>query len=85
MRESQFFGHLTRVHSILEQDGGEIGIEAEQLSTFYERFKHKRYAILIYLRNARYISPFEIDKTGYGAMSAWISVENVDQICVPQR
>ncbi len=83
----RYFSDLTpqRVHSILEQYGGEIGIEPKQLSTFYERFKHKRYAMLIYLKNARHIPPFEIDKTGYGAMSAWISVENVDQIRVPQR
>jgi hypothetical protein len=84
---TRYFSDLTpqRVHSILEQYGGQIGIEPEQLSTFYERFKHKRYAMLIYLKNARYIPSFEIDKTGYSAMSAWISVENIDQIRVPQR
>jgi len=26
------------------------------------------------------IEPFDIDKTGFGAMSAWISVENINEI-----
>ncbi|HLX57648.1 MAG TPA: hypothetical protein VKR83_11540 [Ktedonobacteraceae bacterium] len=74
-----------RVLSILEQYRGDLGIEPGQLPTFYERYRHKRYAILIFLKGVQHISPFEIDRTGYGAMSAWLCVENVDQIRVPQR
>lgn len=77
-----YFSDLTpqQVLSILEQYGGDIGIEPAQIPTFYERYKHKRYAVLILLKNARRVPPFEINKTGYGAMSAWLCVENVDQI-----
>jgi hypothetical protein len=43
-------------------------------------FKDKKYCMLIFVKNPQKIVLFEIDKSGFGAMSAWISVENVDEI-----
>ena len=40
----------------------------------------KNYAIFIFLENAHEIAPFKIDKTGYGLMSAWITVDDIDKI-----
>ena len=42
--------------------------------------RDKNYAIFIFLKNARKIEPFKIDKTGYGLMSAWITVDNINKL-----
>lgn len=39
-----------------------------------------KYCILVFLKDPVPIKPFEIDKTGYGAMSAWITVDDVSKI-----
>lgn len=36
--------------------------------------------LLIFLKNQVKIKPFEIDKIGFGMMSAWITVKNIKQI-----
>jgi ASC-1-like (ASCH) protein len=69
-----------RVQTILEQYGKDIGIEEPGIAKFFEMFKHKRYCILIYLKHAQHIAPFEINKQGFGAMSSWICVESVSRI-----
>ncbi|MDP3947762.1 MAG: hypothetical protein Q8Q41_03675 [bacterium] len=78
------FSNLTsdRVKEILEEYGEADGIEKGQISGFFERFKDKKYCILIFLKNPHGIKPFEIDKTGFGAMSAWITVDSVSKIRV---
>jgi hypothetical protein len=40
----------------------------------------KKYCLLIFLDHPELIESFEIDKTGYGAMAAWIRVDNINQI-----
>ena len=40
----------------------------------------KHYAILVFFDAVEEIEPFEIDKTGFGMMCAWISVPDVDGI-----
>jgi len=40
----------------------------------------KNYAIFIKLKNPQKIKPFNIDKTGYGTMSAWLIVDNIEDI-----
>ena len=57
-----------------------LGIDIDKIPEFFEMFKNKKYCILIFLKNPQKIVPFEIDKTGFGAMSAWISVDNVNKI-----
>lgn len=42
--------------------------------------KLAKYCILIFLKNPVKIKPFEINKKGFGAMSAWITVDNVSKI-----
>ena len=69
-----------KVSKILSRYGELDGIEKAKVQRFFGIFKDKRYCILIFLKNARKIKPFEIDKTGFGAMSAWISVSDVNSI-----
>ena len=74
------FSRLTPQHvwTILETYSKEDGIEPEQLPAFYERFKDKNYCMLIYLKHARRIQPFEIDKRGFGMQAAWLCVESIN-------
>ncbi len=75
------FSDLTpeKVKEILYQysQADELGIPE-----FFEMFKDKKYCMLIFLKNPQKIEPFDIDKSGFGAMSAWISVDEVNRIKV---
>ncbi len=68
------------VLEILKKYGKDIGIGTEEIPEFYSRFKDKKYCVLIYLKSARKIKPFSINKKGFGAMSAWITVDSVRKI-----
>jgi ASC-1-like (ASCH) protein len=76
------FSELTpkKVKEVLEEYGNDDGISAEKIQTFYELFKRKKYCLLIFLKNPQETKPFKIDKSGFGSMSAWISVEDVSRI-----
>lgn len=78
------FADLTpkRAKEILDKYGKDDGIEPEKIPEFFERFKDKKYCILIFLKNPVEVEPFDIDKTGFGAMSAWIMVDSVSKIRV---
>lgn len=43
--------------------------------------KWKKYCIIIHLKNpCSVVAPFEVNKSGYGMMSAWITLENISTI-----
>lgn len=69
-----------RVRAILKEYGGVDGISIKNINKYYERFKNKRYCILVFLKNPQRIKPFYIDKKGYGIMLAWISCERIEKI-----
>ncbi|PIR02665.1 MAG: hypothetical protein COV62_00890, partial [Candidatus Nealsonbacteria bacterium CG11_big_fil_rev_8_21_14_0_20_35_11] len=69
-----------KVVQILKTYGSEDGIEENRIPEFYERFKDKKYCILIFLRDPQRIKPFEINKKGFGMMSAWITMKKIDDI-----
>ena len=75
------FSNLTpeKVKGILDEYADPDGITREDIPSYYELFKDKNYCILIFLSNPRKIKPFQIDKTGYGLMSAWICADNIDK------
>ncbi len=76
------FADLTprRVRAILDEYGRNDGLEPEELPEFCKRFKDKRYCILIFLKNPRRIKSFDIDKKGFGVMTAWLTVRDVAEI-----
>ncbi len=76
------FENLTpnKVKIILKKYGKADGIEKENHDEFFERFKNKKYCILIFLTNPISVKPFDIDKTGFGSMSAWLSTSNISKI-----
>lgn len=71
-----------KVKQILDEYGGDDGIEKNKIKEFFELFKNKNYCLLIFLKNPEKVEPFEIDKTGFGMMSAWLTTENIDKIKV---
>ena len=75
------FADLTpkKVKEILDKYGKDDGLE-DKIPEFFEQFKDKKYCILIFLKNPQKVEQFEIDKTGFGAMSAWITVDSVSKI-----
>jgi hypothetical protein len=42
--------------------------------------RNKNYAIFIHFDSVKEIKPFNVDKTGFGAMAAWITVNNINKI-----
>ena len=78
------FSDLTqdKVKEILNKYGAQDGISKEQIPYFFNLFKNKRYCMLIFLKNPKTIEPFDINKKGFGMMSAWINVDDVEKIKV---
>jgi len=64
------------IREIIRKYGKLIGIDM----SFMEQVIEKRYSILVFLDNVQKISPFEINKKGYGLMSAWITVNDINQL-----
>lgn len=76
------FENLNRkkVKEILMQFGREDGIGSEDVPHYFDLFKDKNYCLLIFLEKVKKVKPFNIDKTGFGMMSSWITVKNIKQI-----
>ena len=41
---------------------------------------NKKYCIVVHLQNPEKVEPFNINKKGFGAMSSWICVKNIEDI-----
>jgi len=76
------FSNLTpdRVREILNKYGKEDGLAIDEIPKFFKMFKDKKYCVLVFLRDVQRIKPFNIDKTGFGLMSAWLIIEDVNKI-----
>jgi len=76
------FSALTpnKVMDLLMSYGKEDGIEKGEIQKYFKVFNSKRYCILVFLKNIERVKPFRIDKSGFGAMAAWITLESIDKI-----
>ena len=76
------FSGLTpkKVRQILNKYGRDDGIERKKIPEFFKLFKNKKYCLLIFLENPKKIKPFNIDKAGFGNMSAWLTIKDVGRI-----
>jgi len=76
------FANLTlpKIKQILEKYGQKDGLGINDIPKFYKLFKSKKYCILVFLKNAKQVKPFNINKKGFGMMSAWLCVENINKI-----
>lgn len=79
------YDHYTsaQLKEILDQYGGAGGIAFHStLDEVYQWALPKKYCILIFLKDPKRISPFEIDKTWYGNACAWITVDDIKKIAL---
>jgi ASC-1-like (ASCH) protein len=74
----------SKVKRTLAIYGKDDGIAKSEIQKFYGMFKDKKYCMLIFLKNPKKVSPFSINKKGFGAMSAWITVKNINTIKINQ-
>ena len=68
------------VKEILLKYGKNNGLGVDGIPGFFEIVKNKKCCILVFLENPQRIEPFDIDKSGFGMMCAWISVDNINNI-----
>ena len=73
------FSELTpgKVKELLSKYGRDDGLSREAIPEFWERFKNKKYCILIFLKKAKAIKPFQVNKKGFGNMCAWITTDKI--------
>lgn len=69
-----------KVKDILNKYGKDDGLNEDNIPYFIERFRNKKYCMLIYLKNPQKVEPFFINKGGFGSMSAWITIQNINAI-----
>ena len=68
------------IAELLQRYGKEIGLEHEDLVPFAQSVIGKKYCILVFLKNAETVDPFDVDKTGYGHLAAWIATDDIRKI-----
>lgn len=73
-----FFDDLNddKIKNIIQQYGQQLGVSP----LYADKIKGKKFCTLIFLHQVEEIKPFHIDKTGYGMMAAWITVEDINII-----
>lgn len=76
---------LAKAKEIVNEYGDQIALSKDRDDKFWEYFKNRKYCILIFLKNVQEIEPFNINKKGFGLMSAWICVDDVDRIKLPKN
>jgi len=74
----QFDLKNSKVKDILEKHGKAICID--DIPSSRSRLKDKKYCVLVFLKNVQKIMPFNIDKTGFGLMAAWLTVDDIGKI-----
>lgn len=76
-----FYDNLDKTifNNIISDYGKQICIS----DSFWDNVKDKRFVTLIFLENVQKIAPFDVDKTGFGMMAAWITIDNIGKIKAP--
>jgi hypothetical protein len=67
---------------IIKEYGKEIAPDSseKELLKWAKSLTKKNYCILIFLKEVEIITPFNIDKTGFGVSCAWMTLPNVNKI-----
>lgn len=76
--EVLFFDELNekKIKEILTEYGEKICVSL----SYTEKLEGKNFCTLIFIHEVQSVKPFDIDKTGYGLMAAWITVEDINSI-----
>lgn len=62
---------------IVDNFGQSICLQNTQYDAWY---KSKNYVTLIFLKNAKSVKPFQIDKSGFGSGCAWITTHKLKKV-----
>lgn len=65
------------IFNLLHSYEKELQIEADK---YFQSVKDKKYAILVYLEKVEKITPFDIDKKGFGSQTSWITIDSIEKI-----
>jgi len=57
-----------------------IGLDDDIRDQFIKKHSDKNYAILIWLKNPKEVTPFAINKTGFGNAAAWLTLPKIESI-----
>ncbi|HUV71393.1 MAG TPA: hypothetical protein VMW25_00120 [Clostridia bacterium] len=84
-RVVQFEGLNTKkINQILSQYGkSDLGLSDPTPPEVEAYFENKRYCILVFFDSVQAVKPFNITKKGFGAMAAWICVDDIQKIKLP--
>jgi len=69
-----------KVRELLVEFGSKGKIYISDFNKTLKQNKDKKYCILVLLKNPQVIEPFNINKPGFGIMSAWLCVEDIEKI-----
>ncbi len=79
-----FFSDITKekYQDILEKYADAICLQDRNIDDYLKQgFK---YVTLVFLKDVEKIQPFKINKKGYGLMSAWITLEDINKMKVKE-
>ncbi len=78
VQEVLFFDQLTeeKLRDIIQNYGKQVGMTFDAIPQLVD----KSYCTLVFLKNVQKIPPFAIDKKGYGAQAAWITIEDIKNL-----
>jgi len=80
----QFFLPQTDIPDLLEKYAEHICFSSPMLELI-QWCSQRKYAILLRLKNVELIEPFEINKKGFGLMTAWITVDKIEKIKISRK
>ena len=72
----------TRIKNLIVRYGTGLGIARGERLKYINHFRDKKYGILIFLKNPARVRPFDVNKSGFGAMAAWMVVPKIQQITI---
>lgn len=78
VKDVLFYEDLThkKIKEILSAYSSQLGIDL----SYFEEIKNKKFCSLIFLKDIEKITPFKINKKGYGLMSSWMTLNHIENI-----
>ncbi len=67
-----------RVKELMEKYGKAICVRDE--AEFIKNNEKKKYCVLVFLKDVEKVEPFDINKKGFGLMSAWLCVDDIANV-----
>lgn len=70
-----------RKDEIIKKYGeSDLGLSGPIPKEIADYFENKNYCLLVFFKDVEAVKPFKINKKGFGAMTAWISIEDIVKI-----